>query len=397
MSTVAGSATARDGGFTATTNRPAEAPPPAGAPARPSGAEYGAVLTPAELGQPRLPQPRGTLSEFLLDRLRRAPGPAGLGPAPAADDDVLYGEDGPLALYCLYGLHYRGFAEVDDDWEWEPSLLAVRRRLEADLLARLHAEADADGDGAVAAVAAGAAGAAGAGDVAAALREVIGRASGRSLSQRLATTGTLDQFREYAMHRSLLQLIEADPHTWAIPRLTGAPKAALVEIQADEYGHGVERDMHQNLFAVTMRALDLDARPGAYLDRLPGPAFATVNVPSMFGLHRRLRGALVGHLALFEMTSVEPMGAYAAALRRLGLAAGARHFFEVHVVADAHHQTVAARDLAAALVAQDPTLAADVVFGARATTVVEGRCAEAILTAWDEGRSALRVVPPAPR
>ncbi|MCM3920682.1 iron-containing redox enzyme family protein [Frankia sp. AiPs1] len=340
------------------------------------------MLTPAELGQPRLPQPRGALSEFLLDRLRRAPGPAGLGPAPAAADDVLYGEDGPLALYCLYGLHYRGFAEVDDDWEWEPSLLAVRRRLEADLLARLHAEV-----GAVGAV----------GDVAAALRDVIARAGGRSLSRRLATTGTLEQFREYAMHRSLLQLIEADPHTWAIPRLTGAPKAALVEIQADEYGHGVERDMHQNLFAVTMRALDLDARPGAYLDRLPGHAFATVNVPSMFGLHRRLRGALVGHLALFEMTSVEPMGAYAAALRRLGLAAGARHFFEVHVVADAHHQTVAARDLAAALVAQEPALAVDVAFGARATTVVEGRCAEAILSAWDEDRSSLRGAPPAPR
>ncbi|WP_242419783.1 iron-containing redox enzyme family protein, partial [Frankia sp. CpI1-P] len=165
----------------------------------------------------------------------------------------------------------------------------------------------------------------------------------------------------------------------------------------DEYGHGVERDMHQNLFAVTMRALDLDARPGAYLDRLPGQAFATVNVPSLFGLHRRLRGALVGHLALFEMTSVEPMGAYAAALRRLGLAAGARHFFEVHVVADAHHQTVAARDLAAALVAQDPALAVDVVFGAAATTAVEGHCAETILTAWDDGRSALRVAPPAPR
>ncbi|WP_261565742.1 iron-containing redox enzyme family protein [Frankia gtarii] len=352
-------------------------------PASPPGAEYGAVLTPAELGQPRLPEARGTLSEFLFDRLRRAPGAAGLGPAPAADDDVLYGEDGPLALYCLYGLHYRGFAEVDDDWEWEPSLLAVRRQLETALLTRLRDEAGGDG-GAV-------------GDVEAALREVIACAGGRSLSRHLATTGTLDQFREYAMHRSLLQLIEADPHTWAIPRLTGAPKAALVEIQADEYGHGVERDMHQNLFAVTMRALELDARPGVYLDRLPGHAFATVNVPSLFGLHRRLRGALVGHLALFEMTSVEPMGAYAAALRRLGLAAGARHFFEVHVVADAHHRTVAGRDLAATLVAQDPVLAADVVFGALATTAVEGHCAEAILTAWDEGLSSLRGQPPAPR
>ena len=47
---------------------------------------------------------------------------------------------------------------------------------------------------------------------------------------------------------------------------------------------------------------------------------------------------MVGHLALFEMTSVEPMGRYSVALRRHGAGAAARHFYEVHVVADAHHQ-----------------------------------------------------------
>jgi len=36
----------------------------------------------------------------------------------------------------------------------------------------------------------------------------------------------------------------------------------------------------------------------------------------MFGLHRRFRGALVGHLAIFEMTSIGPMGRYATGLRR---------------------------------------------------------------------------------
>ena len=219
---------------------------------------------------------------------------------------------------------------------------------------------------------------------------MISQSSGRSLSARLAESGTLDQFREYAIHRSLLQLKEADPHTWAIPRLGGAPKAALVRLQADEYGEGIERDMHQNLFAVTMLALGLDPSYGAYLDRVPGPTLATVNVPSFFGLHRRHRGALVGHLAVFEMTSVEPMGTYAAALRRLGLPWGARHFFEVHVVADAHHQTLAAEELAGGLVAQDPSLAEDVLFGARATMAVEGLCSENIMTAWDGGGTALR-------
>jgi Iron-containing redox enzyme len=54
----------------------------------------------------------------------------------------------------------------------------------------------------------------------------------------VADRGTLAQLREFAIHRSAYQLKEADPHTWAIPRLTGAVKAAMVEIQADEYGDG---------------------------------------------------------------------------------------------------------------------------------------------------------------
>jgi hypothetical protein len=228
------------------------------------------------------------------------------------------------------------------------------------------------------------------GDVAQALLQMVGEGGGRSLSRYLAGPGTVGQMREFAVHRSAYQLKEADPHTWAIPRLTGKVKAAMVEIQADEYGAGVERDMHQNLFALTMNALDLDTRYGAYLDVLPATTLAPVNIISFFGLHRRWRAALVGHLALFEMTSVEPMGRYSQALRRMGFGSAARHFFEVHVVADAHHERVAAFDLAGGLAAQDPRLSADILFGARCAGMVEGRFTEAVLDAWERGESSLR-------
>jgi hypothetical protein len=39
-------------------------------------------------------------------------------------------EDGQLALYCCYELHYRGFFGVSDEWEWEPHLLDFRRVLD---------------------------------------------------------------------------------------------------------------------------------------------------------------------------------------------------------------------------------------------------------------------------
>lgn len=350
------------------------------------GAEvrYGTVLPPDQLRPGQLPRPRGPLSAFVTDALRR-PASSDLGPAPPPVDAVLYGEDGALALYCLYELHYRGFVGVDERWEWAPSLLTLRHRLEEELEDLVRREAETvpmpacdprDGDG-----------------IPAALRAVIAGPPGPSVSAYLAEQGSLEQFREFAILRSPLQLKEADPHSWAIPRLTGPAKAALVEIQADEYGNGTARDVHQNLFGVTMLGLGLDAGYGAYLDRVPGAALASVNLASFFGLHRRLRGALVGHLAVFEMTSVEPMAAYGAALRRHGLPAGARHFFSVHVVADAHHQTLAAEALAGNLVRGEPQLGADVLLGARAIMAVEGRWSARVLAAWRDGRSAL--LPPA--
>jgi hypothetical protein len=138
-----------------------------------------------------------------------------------------------------------------------------------------------------------------------------------------------------------------------------------------------------------MEELGLDPTYGAYLDRIPGVTLATVNLISLFGLHRRWRGALVGHLAVFEMTSVGPMGRYSRALSRLGVGAAGRRFYDVHVVADAHHQTVASDGMAAALAAAEPDLTGDIVFGAAAVMAVEARFAAHVLRTWAQGRSSL--------
>ncbi|HVW35254.1 MAG TPA: iron-containing redox enzyme family protein [Acidimicrobiia bacterium] len=319
--------------------------------------------------------PRGPRSAFLLEHLARPVHELPL--LPDADDDPLAGEDTQLLLYLCYELHYRGLPGVDDGWEWEPTLLAARARVEAEFDAAIRE-------------------AAGGGprppdlSVVVALKELLTSAAGPSLSRYMVERGTLDQFREFAVHRSAYQLKEADPHTWAIPRLSGRAKSALVEIQADEYGGGQPGESHAELFAATMVALDLDPAYGAFLDRIPAPTLATVNLISSFGLHRRWRGALIGHLAAFEMTSVEPMGRYAAAARRFGLPDAAAWFYDVHVLADAHHQEVAATDLAGGLAESEPGLAADILFGARALMAVEERFARHLLDAWTAGRSSLR-------
>src|SRR6478735_6145188 len=137
--------------------------------------------------------------------------------------------------------------------------------------------------------------------------------------------------------------------------------------------------MHAVLFAKTMRGLGLDDTYGAYLDAIPGITLATVNLMSGFGLHRSRRGAIVGHLAMFEMTSSIPNRRYGNALRRLGLGAEATDFYDEHVEADAVHENIAAYDLAGGLARQEPELAPDILFGARALLLLEARFAQQLL------------------
>ena len=293
-----------------------------------------------------------------------------------ACSDPLADEDLQLSLYLLYELHYRGLAGVDDRWEWSPSLLRIRAALEQVFE---HALLKAVPLTAASLTPA---------EVTLELR-AIAEQDGPPLSQYIKSRAGVGQVRELVMHRSAYQLKEADPHSWAIPRLFGPPKAALVEIQGDEYGQGRPEWVHAELFARAMRALSLDAGYGAYVDVIPGVTLATVNLMSLLGLHRRWRAAIVGHLALFEMTSSIPNRRYGDGLRRLGFDAEATLFFDEHVVADAAHEQVAAVDLAGGLVKQDPSTGPAILWGARVLSLLEARWANHLLTCWRRDRTSL--------
>jgi hypothetical protein len=326
---------------------------------------------------PSLPPPRGPVTDRLIDALQSAPGAldAGAGEL-AAVEEPLADEDLQLALYLCYELHYRGLPGVDDVWEWDPGLLAMRGRLEREF-ERSLLDAVPPPRGAVPAA-----------GIDLALRAIADE-DGPSLSSYVKVSASLEEVLEFLVHRSAYQLKEADPHSWAIPRLSGPPKAALIEIQSDEYGGGRVEWIHAELFARAMRALGLDSNYGAYLERIPAVTLATVNLMSLFGLHRRWRGAIVGHLALFEMTSSIPNRRYAEGLRRLGFDGDATLFFDEHVTADAVHEAIAAVDLAGGLAHQDESLGADIVWGARALAHLDARWASHVLGCWSEGRSSL--------
>ncbi|KRF08763.1 hypothetical protein ASH00_03480 [Arthrobacter sp. Soil782] len=338
------------------------------------------------------PEPRGVASAALLEWLPQAPDGeaietlrkavrAGLG----SSAGILADEDLQLTLFCLYELHYGGIDGAHSDWEWEPGLLAVRREMERDFEAALRAAVELpsleprDSDG-----------------VAAVLFELTAADTGPSVSRFVAKKATLEQAQEFLIHKSVYQLKEGDPHTWAIPRLKGRAKAAMVEIQADEYGGGRPDRMHSALFARTMRGVGLDDTYGHYVDAVPGLTLASSNMMSLFGLHRRLRGAIVGHLTAYEMTSSQPNRQYGNGFRRLGFDEDVTWYFDEHVEADAVHEQIAGRDLAGGLVEAEPELLEDVYFGATAALTLDGMLGEHIIASWEKGESSLRVTAPAP-
>jgi hypothetical protein len=332
-----------------------------------------AVPTSVERREPPLPRARGPVTECLFEALPGSPGELpvlSVGAADPLSDDDLH-----LALYVCYELHYRGFAGVDERWEWNPSLLALRSRLEGLFESALHERFGHPGPVEPA-------------ETTSILMQIATQ-PGPSVSKYLKDRASVGEFREFLIHKSHYQLKEFDPQSWVIPRLEGKAKAAMLEVAFDEYGCGRAEHIHAELFRNSMEALGLDGRNGAYLDRIPGLNLARANLMTMFGLHRRLAGAAVGHLAIGELTSSLSTKRAADGLRRLGYGPDATHFFDVHVLADSIHDMITLHDLAGGMAAGDPRMAECIVFGAAAGAGLDERFGHFLLGCWDRKEPSL--------
>lgn len=285
-------------------------------------------------------------------------------------------------MWALYELHYQSFEDIEERWEWDPTLLAVRSKLEdvferalhhgvLDEVAKQRSQVQANSRPRE-------------GDLASRFFDLVNGFDGPELAKRIQQDASSEQIREFLVNRSIYRLKEADPQTWVIPRLTGAAKSALVELQFDEYGDGFAGRTHAELFAVTLDESGLDSTYGAYIDEIGASTLAVNNVMSLFGLHRRYRGAAMGHLAAFEATSSLPCRRYAAGLRRAGFSERAAAYFDEHIEADSVHEQLAVRAICANLIDEEPRLEADILFGALCCLVLDARQAADLIARWDD-------------
>lgn len=316
-----------------------------------------------------LPAPVGPMSSRVITSLLDGVGPRLQPVGPLGHDPLDH--DLQLALYVLNELHYGGWAGVSDDLEWNADVTTCRLALGDEFERRLRSTL---GPGTSV-------------DPLVEAKRLLA-IDAVSVSAFLRDRGTIDQVRESMILRSPYQSKEADPHTFAMPRFTGATKRVFTEIQSGEYGVGYRRS-HAELFADALDGLGLDATPNAHIDACTGPALAGSNLVTLGAMQRRLRGVVLGQLSLFEMDSVVPNQNMADAVDRLALEPSVRPFFHVHVLADTEHQEMVESAFLTEYTSTEPEQVANMVLGMRAQSLIDHAIAQHCVPRWRQGRSAL--------
>ncbi|UDY24859.1 iron-containing redox enzyme family protein [Nocardioides sp. Kera G14] len=328
---------------------------------------------PATTARARLPKPRGTLSEQVIEAIREPQGTP-IDVEPDSHDDAA------IALWTLYELSYRSFEDADEGSEWDVELLRVRGRLEADLEKRLRARwtgvpAYESSTGTA---------------FEEAFFDYVQEFEGPSLARFIQTKATREQALDFLRLKSIYHLKESDPSSFVVARLPLEARAGLMALQFDEYGAGSPDRLHAGLFARGMAASGLRPDEGAYVDETPALILEQNNAMNLFALHRRLRGAAMGLLAAFEATSSIPCRRIARGLERLDFPPEMVEYYTEHVEADAVHEQLAVRSICAPMIADQPSVEADIWFGAFTCLDQENQVAELLLGQWQqhEGEAA---------
>ena len=311
--------------------------------------------------------PRGPLSLAVLSALGGRSDTVGAVP-PLEDVDPLSNDDFQLALYLCYQLDFSRASSPD--WPWDQELLNYRSALEDAFVARLRGDV-------------GTVKSKRTNDVVAGLHELITTASGPSVPKYLCEKGSLDQLREYLVHRCVNELREVDPYVYESSSFAGShPPVSTASADGGSRSSDVT-PRARTCFADTMAALNLDSTPGAYVVRLPASTLATTNLGTMFAQHPQWRAALAGLVAVLEMTSVASKEQFSLTLARFGIGAEGRRFFETSLDVAAHEALIEH------LIRTEPCLRSDVLFGAACALRLEKRFSRHVLGSWAKHRSSM--------
>ncbi len=251
-----------------------------------------------------------------------------------------------------------------DDWreamERDQPMLA----LEAEFIQRLRAEASgrvaeapSDADGFIAWFEA---------------LEQTGPGQDDPLFEWLAEVADLDQMRWYLRQEAAGEAGFDDLTAYTQVKLPQRIKLELARNYWDEMGRGNAKGMHGPMLERLVEHLRLEPA----IEQTVWESLALANAMTAMATRRDHAWHALGALGVIELTAPGRSAAVAAGLKRLGVPAKARSYFDLHATLDVKHSIAWNAEAIAPAVAEDPRRARAIAEGAVIRLTCGARCFE---------------------
>jgi hypothetical protein len=155
-------------------------------------------------------------------------------------------------------------------------------------------------------------------------------------------------------------------------RLPQRAKLELARNYWDEMGRGKPKGMHGPLLETLSSRLGLKPRA----ETTVWEALALANTMAGLAANRRYAFHSIGALGVIEMTAPARAAAVATGLKRLGVPAGDRHYFDLHSILDVKHSLAWNAEAIRPLVSERPEVAFAIGEGALMRLECGRRCFE---------------------
>jgi hypothetical protein len=199
-----------------------------------------------------------------------------------------------------------------------------------------------------------------------------GPGQGDPLFPWLAEQATLDEMRWYLCQEAAGEAGFEDLTALVQIKLPTRIKLELARNYWDEMGRGNPKGMHGPMLGRLVEALELEPT----IDCSVAESLALANAMTAMATRRDYAWHALGALGAIELTAPERSAAVAAGLKRLGVAAKVRSYFDLHATLDIKHSEAWNREAIAPAVAEDPRRARAIAEGALMRLTCGARCVE---------------------
>ena len=199
-----------------------------------------------------------------------------------------------------------------------------------------------------------------------------GPGQGDPLFPWLADAASLEQMRWYLGQEAAGEAGFDDLTAMTQVKLPKRIKLELARNYWDEMGRGNEKGMHGPMLDRLIGALEI--RPS--IDTTVWQSLALANAMTAMATRRDHAWHALGALGVIELTAPERSAAVAAGLKRLGVTAKARTYFDLHATLDVKHSIAWNAEAIAPAVAEDPRRARAIAEGALIRLTCGARCFE---------------------